>query len=296
MTEETPRERLAYWLYRGLERVAMSVPETAGRALALAGGRLAFRALDGVRLTVERNQAMVLGEEPGSPLARSAAREAFELYARYWFDTFRLRTLPPEEIKARTEIVGIERIDRALERGRGCITALPHMGNWDLAGAWLAVNGYRIVSVAEELRPRRLAELFLRHREALGMRIIPLAGDGHVGQQLARLLSENWIVALVADRDLSGRGVPVEMFGSPRRLPAGPALLSLSTGAPLMVCPVYTRPAGWRIEIGEPLSAPRTRNTREDVATLTRLMAREFERAIAACPVDWHMFQPAWER
>ncbi|HZP90321.1 MAG TPA: phosphatidylinositol mannoside acyltransferase, partial [Actinomycetota bacterium] len=106
---------------------------------------------------------------------------------------------------------------------------------------------------------------------------------------------ENWIVALVADRDLSGRGVPVEMFGAPRRLPAGPALLSLSTGAPLLVCPVYTTPTGWRIEIGERLTAPRTGSTREDVAALTRMMAREFERAIAARPVDWHMFQPAWE-
>jgi len=102
-------------------------------------------------------------------------------------------------------------------------------------------------------------------------------------------------VALVADRDLTGRGIEVEMFGATRRVPAGPALLSLSSGAPLVVCPVYTRDDGWEVRIGEPLEIERTGVMREDVAALSRLMAERFERAIAAKPTDWHMFQPAWD-
>jgi KDO2-lipid IV(A) lauroyltransferase len=223
-----------------------------------------------------------------------STREAFDLYGRYWYDTIRLRALPREVVNRRVDIRGLERIDAALERGGGCICVLPHMGNWDLAGHYLAVNGYPLASVAEELRPARLSELFLRHREELGMKIIPLTRNGHVGQQLKQLLSENWIVALVADRDLSGRGVEVEMFGATRMVPAGPALLSLSSGAPLMVCPVYTLPTGWRIEIGTPLEIERTGDTRRDVVELSRLMAAKFERAVAARPPDWHLFQPGW--
>jgi KDO2-lipid IV(A) lauroyltransferase len=157
------------------------------------------------------------------------------------------------------------------------------------------VKGYPIVSVAEELRPPRLSELFLRHREELGMKIISLSKEGHVGQRLKQLLSQNHVVALVADRDLAGRGVDVEMFGEHRRVPAGPALLSLTSGAPLCVCPVYTLPDGWMIEIGEPLEIERTGETKRDVVTLSRLMADGFERAIAAKPPDWHVFQPAWD-
>jgi len=256
---------------------------------------VAYRLLPGVRATVAANQAMVLGREPGSDLVASATKEAFSLYARYWFDTFRARVLPIAELNARTITEGIDHIDRALEGGKGCITVLPHMGNWDVAGRWLATHDYRIASVAEELRPRKLSELFLEHREALGMKIIPLTKDGHVGQQLGALLGQNWIVALVADRDLTGRGVEVEMFGAPRRLPVGPALLSLSTGAPLLVCPVWTTDNGWKIRIGAALETERTGDIRADVTALTRRMAAEFERAIAARPVDWHMFQPAWE-
>ena len=293
---ETAKERAAYWTYRGVERAAMSLPEPLGRRVFSAAGRLAFRTLEGVRRTVAANQAQVLGTSPDSVLAQAAAREAFELYARYWYDTFRIRTLSHHETKARTQMNGVQHIDHALDAGHGCIVALPHMGNWDVAGHWLAINGYRIAAVAEELRPRRLFELFLHHRQELGMRILALAKGENVGQQLARLLADNWIVALVADRDLSGRGVEVEMFGATRKLPAGPALLSLTTGAPLLGCAAYTREEGWRIEISEPIGFEPTGVMRNDVAALTRLLARAFERGIAARPVDWHMFQPAWDR
>ena len=292
---ETRRETLGYWGYRSAEWLAMSLPERTGRRVFETLGRVAHRRLHGVRATVAANQARVLGAEPSDARLDHATREAFELYARFWFDAFRIRTMPEKEFNERIVVIGVENIDRALEAGKGCVCALPHMGNWDAAGHWFGANGYRIAAVAEELRPPRLYELFLRHREELGMRIVGLTKEGHVGQQLKQLLSENWMVALVADRDLTGRGTEVEMFGATRRVPAGPALLSLSSGAPLVVCPVYTRDDGWEVRIEEPLEIERTGLMREDVAALSRLMAERFERAIAAKPTDWHMFQPAWD-
>ena len=292
---ETRRETLGYWGYRSAEWLAMSLPERAGRRVFETLGRVAYRRLAGVRATVAANQARVLGAEPTDARVDHATREAFELYARFWFDAFRIRTMPVPEFNERVVMIGAENIDRALEAGKGCVCALPHMGNWDAAGHWFGANGYRIAAVAEELRPPRLYDLFLRHREELGMRIVALTREGHVGQQLKQLLSENWMVALVADRDLTGRGIEVEMFGATRQVPAGPALLSLSSGAPLVVCPVYTRDDGWEVRIEEPLEIERTGVMREDVAALSRLMAERFERAIAAKPTDWHMFQPAWE-
>jgi lauroyl/myristoyl acyltransferase len=292
---ETRRETLGYWGYRSAEWLAMSLPERAGRRVFETLGRVAYRRLAGVRATVAANQARVLGAEPTDARVDHATREAFELYARFWFDAFRIRTMPVPEFNERVVMVGAQNIDRALEAGKGCVCALPHMGNWDAAGHWFGANGYRIAAVAEELRPPRLYDLFLRHREELGMRIVGLTREGHVGQQLKQLLSENWMVALVADRDLTGRGTQVEMFGATRRVPAGPALLSLRSGAPLVDCPVYTRDDGWEVRIEEPLEIERSGVIGEDVAALSRLMAERFERAIAAKPTDWHMFQPAWD-
>lgn len=293
--EETWREAAFYWGYRALESLAMALPEAIGRrAFSLAAG-LAHRRFAGVRATVAANQAQVLGADVDDELVGVATREAFELYGRYWYDTFRIRRMPDPEVNRRTRGIAYHHLDEALAAGSGCICVLPHMGNWDVAGHHLAINGYPIAAVAEVLRPARLSDLFLRHREELGMRIIPLTKDGHVGQQLKHLLAENWIVALVADRDLGGRGVEVEMFGARRRLPAGPALLSLTSGAPLCVCPVQTLEDGWSVTIGAPIGIERTGETKRDVVELTRRMAAEFERAIAAHPPDWHLFQSGWE-
>jgi len=295
MKGETPKETLAYWGYRSLERVAMALPERIGRWAFAALGRTAYRSLPNLRATVGANQARVLGADPGDDRVALATREAFELYARYWFDAFRIRAMTKDEFNDRMRVVGREHVDRALEAGRGCICVLPHLGNWDAGGHWFGANGYRIAAVAEELRPRRLYELFTRHREQLGMRVIGLEKDAHVGTQLKQLLSENWMVALVADRDLSGRGIEVEMFGAPRRVPAGPALLSLTSGAPLLPAPTATLDRGWEVRFEAPLEIERTGSIRADVAELSRVMASRFERAIAARPTDWHMFQPGWE-
>lgn len=292
---ETWKETTAYWGYRGMESLAMSLPESIGYRAFSAFGRIGHATMDGVRATVAANQAHVLGLPLDDERVRLSTREAFELYARYWYDTFRLHSLPPDVVDAKTDMVDVHHIDRALEQGKGVICALPHMGNWDMGGRWFAANGYRIAAVAEELKPLRLTELFVRHREAFGLRVIPLSKNGHVGQQLKQLLSENWMVALVADRDLGGRGIEVEMFGAPRRLPAGPALLSITSGAPLILTPVFTMPKGWQVRISPPLEFERTGDTKTDVRALTRVMAAEFERSIAANPPDWHMFQPGWD-
>jgi lauroyl/myristoyl acyltransferase len=291
---ETVRDRIVAWQYATMERIATTWPERLGRASFDAYTRMLHVFSPSVRGTVARNLAHVLGDPPDSDVVGAAVRDAFHLYGRYWYETFRIRVMPPEEINKRVIVDGLDHLDRALEAGRGAILALPHMGNWDAAGHFLCVNGYRLAAVAEQLRPMPIFHQFLRHREALGMRIVPLTADRRAGIELATLLADNWLVALVADRDLSGRGVDVEMFGATRKLPAGPALLSLRTRAPLFACAAYTTDEGWFCRIPDPLETEPTGHTRADVTTLTRLLAATFERDIAAKPVDWHMFQPAW--
>jgi lauroyl/myristoyl acyltransferase len=292
---ETFGERLSYWEYRSAERAAMSLPESVGRRLFSLAGALAFRIAPGARRTVKSNLARVLGRDSDSPLVDAAAREAFRSYARYWYDTFRMRVIPPEEFLKRHGSVGLEHIERALEGGRGAVMALSHLGNWDAAGHWLHVLGHSMTAVAEELRPRRVYDLFLQHRRELGMGIVPLVDARKVGEELVRLLAKNELVALVCDRDLKNRGVEVTMFGERRRMPAGPALLSFATGSPLLPCAPSVTEDGWSVLIGPPLEAERTGDRRKDVIALTQRLAEEFERAIGAAPTQWHMFQPAWD-
>jgi phosphatidylinositol dimannoside acyltransferase len=293
---ETLTERLAYLQYRSAERLAMSLPEPVGRGLFSLAGAVAFRIAPNARRTVKSNLARVLGVGPDSPLLDAATREAFSSYARYWYDTFRVRVIPSEELLKRHASLGLEHIERALEHGRGAVLALPHLGNWDVAGHWLRVLGHSMTAVVEELRPRRVYRLFHEHRRALGMGIVPLSDARGAGRELVRLLRQNELIALVCDRDLNNRGVEVTMFGETRRMPAGPALLTLATGSPLLPSAPYVTEEGWSVVINPPLQAERTGNTRSDVASMTQKLAEAFERAIAAAPTQWHMFQPAWDR
>jgi len=291
--EETRKDRAFVFGYRALERAARATPEKTGRAVASRVGRLAFRVAPRVRAVVAANQAQVLGRPVEDPLVKASTREAFELYARYFVDSFHLPDLSDDEMLARVRCDTAHRLHQAFADGKGGICVLPHLGNWDAAGRWMLAIGLPVLAVAEELKPRRLYELFVEHRRSIGMDIVG-SFDLNVGRTLASALAANRMVALVADRDLTGRGVEVEMFGRMRRIPAGPALLSISTGSPLMVTQTYTTPDGWRIEIGEPLSIERTGDRRADVRALTTLVARAFEESITAAPSDWHMFQPGW--
>jgi len=291
---ESLKDRLSYAGFAAVERLATALPEAWGRNLFDLGGEAAFFLAPKTRRVVESNLARVLGREPGSPEVRAAAREAFHSYARYWFEAFRVRVMPDQEVLNRFRIDGREHLERFVREGKGAIMALPHMGNWDAAGKWVALQGWRISAVAELLRPERVFRLFLDHRKALGLNVVPLDDDRKVGEDLVRLLGENHVLALVSDRDLKGRGVLVEMFGEKRRMPAGPALLALATESPLMACSVYDTADGWLI-VMRPVEVERTGNLRADVVALTRRLAAEFERSIAAAPTQWHMFQPAWD-
>jgi lauroyl/myristoyl acyltransferase len=291
---ETFSDRISYAAFAAAEQAAMALPEFAGRRMFDAAALAAFYLAPGARGVVARNLSMVLGREPSSPVVQAATKEAFRSYARYWYDTFHIRAMPREEFHRRCRLEGRHHLEEALERGRGAVLALPHLGNWDVAGAHVAGSGMPVTAVAELLRPERVFRLFLEHRRQLGMRIVPLYDDRKVGEELVRLIGENVLIALVADRDLKGRGVLVEMFGRQRRIPAGPALLSLFTGSPLLPASCYDVEEGWVIRIGGPLEIERTGSMRDDVTSLTRLLAAQFERSISAAPTQWHMFQPAW--
>ena len=273
----------------------MTLPESWGRPLFEEGAGAMFHVASGARRVVAGNLSRVLGKPPSSPLVQAATKEAFRSYGRYWFDSFHARVIPDEEFLKRQVFIGREHLERAFEKGGGLVLALPHLGNWDTAGKWVPFQGWGITAVAELLRPERLYQLFLRHRQGLGMGVLGLSDDRKVAEECIRLLSENELIALVADRDLKGNGVIVEMFGEERRMPAGPALLSLATGCPLMAASCYDTADGWVTYISEPIEIERTESLRDDVTKVTRILASHFERAISAAPTQWHMFQPAWD-
>ena len=225
---------------------------------------------------------------------RAAVQGAFDSYARYYVESFRLPGLPREVVDASFTLDGFERVLEGLSAGKGVILALPHLGGWEWAGRWLADQRHPITVVVEALEPPELFEWFTDLRSNLGMNVVPL-GDGVAGEILSAL-KKNHVVCLLCDRDIRGDGMSVEFFGESTTLPAGPVTLAFRSGAPVIPVGVYftDRYNGHHAVVRPPLQLERSGRLRDDVAAGTQLLARELEFLIRRAPEQWHMFQPNW--
>ncbi len=244
---------------------------------------------------LRRNLRRVVGADVADADLDALVRAGLRSYARYWMETFRLPTLSPPRLQREFLLDGVNLLADAVAAGTGCVVALPHSGNWDHAGAWVCAQGMPLTTVAERLKPERLYQRFLAYRETLGMRIIPTVGGARPPLDvLVESLGQGHIVPLLADRDLSARGIEVDFFGGRARMPAGPALLTLRTGAPLFTASLWYEPGRGRGRIDGPLPVPTTGSLDDRVRELTQTIADHLGRGIAENPQDWHMLQRLW--
>lgn len=295
------RERLTYGLYAGAWGLVRRLPERVAYRLFDAVADLVWRSRRGPVLRLEANLRRARPDASSEQL-RALSRAGLRSYLRYWCDAFRLPDWSRDRVVGSVRVENEHYLRDALGAGRGVLAALMHMGNWDHAGAWASLTGAPVVTVAERLRPERLYTRFLAYREGLGMEILPLTGgDGDLLDTLSRRLRAGRLVPLLADRDLRASGIPVELLGEPTRMPPGPAMLALRTGAALHPVSIWYEPEGSGrhrlvIRFHDEVVAPASGRTREKVTAMTQEVAAVFGTAITAHPEDWHMLQPLWLR
>jgi KDO2-lipid IV(A) lauroyltransferase len=281
------------YAYRGAARVAQLVPSPLVPGVSRLAGRIGAWPQPGGRRMSARHQRRVTGHSERRA-ERRAVGKVFEWYGRYWIEILRL----PVEVRRGSvmpnfTISGFEHVTHALEAGRGVILALPHLGGWEWAAAWMAAQDHHMLAVVEPLQPPELFEWFVRQREAIGLEVVPIGPD--VSRIVLRALRDNRIVCLLSDRDLTGDGVEVEFFGERTTLPAGPATLALRTGAALLPAAVYFGAGrGHHGVVHPPIATSRTGPLRADIARITQCLAHEFEILIRAAPEQWHLLQPNW--
>ncbi|MFZ1439198.1 MAG: phosphatidylinositol mannoside acyltransferase [Candidatus Microthrix subdominans] len=246
------------------------------------------------RLLIGRNLDRATGHRL-TPVRREAlTNAAIRSYGRYWEDLLRLPTVSTRELAANFDSQGLHHLDEAVASGTGPILAMPHVGRWEWAAAWLTrVHGVEVTAVVEAIEPPELFDWFRNKREALGIHVVPLGPDA-VGS-ISRAIKAGHVVCLLSDRDISGGGPEVEFFGERTRLPAGPVTLALRTGALLLPTAVYETP-GNRVlgVVRPPMDLEREGRLRADVARLTQVLAYELEELIAAQPQQWHLQSPNW--
>ncbi|MGC5030466.1 phosphatidylinositol mannoside acyltransferase [Micromonospora sp. DT229] len=278
-------------------RLVRALPRPVAAAAFNAGADRAHRRRGAGATRLRANLRRVVGPELPEAELDDLVRAGLRSYARYWMEAFRLPSLSREQVLATFRLDGAELLAADVAAGRGAVVALPHAGNWDLAGAWVVANGWPLSTVAERLKPEAVYQRFMAFREGLGMEILPTTGGSRPPLDvLTDRLNAGAVVPLLADRDLSARGVEVDFFGGRTRMPAGPALLALRTGAPLYVASLWYEPNAARAAIEGPLPVPGPEEGALDtrVRSLTQLIADGLAAGIARHPQDWHMLQRMW--
>lgn len=278
-------------------RLAGAVPAGVASGTFRLGAELAARRDGAGPRRLRANLARVVPHAAPAELDR-LVRSGLRSYARYWCELFRLPRIDPRVVFRGTEESGRggAAFRAALQAGRGVVFALPHSGNWDAAGVWLVETlrglGHPagFTTVAQRLQPESLYQRFVAHRSRLGFEVVA-AEDGRAAHRaLTGRLRAGGVVCLLADRDLSGTGVQVQLFGEPARLPTGPAQLAALTGAALLPATSGFAADGWSIRIADPVPVAGCRA----VPRATQDLADAFAGLIAAAPQDWHALQPVW--
>ena len=293
-------------LLRGASRAAAAASDQATTLGYLSGWRLVrllperqaqavFRALadqiyrrGGKSIDRLRGNLRVVRPELPEVDLDALTHEAVRSYLRYWCESFRLPAWPIEDVVRRTRTVDVHHLRDALSLGGGAVVPLPHMANWDWAGAWACAELAPLCTVVERLKPERLYDEFVAYRRTLGMEILPLTGGDATLPKLEEWVRGGGLVCLLADRDLSRTSVEVLLCGRAARMPRGPAVLARRTGAPLVPATLHYVGDEMTIHFHPPVPHA---DGDQGIVAMMQGVADAFTAGISEHPQDWHMMQ-----
>jgi lauroyl/myristoyl acyltransferase len=262
------------------------MPRRLRYGLADLGGSAAYALLPGRARRARANYSAFAKGDPSA--SANLARGAFRNYARTILDFLVLEKLL-RELKECSGSLPMEPLFRVLAEGKGAIVVTPHLGNWDLGAAAIATCGYPVHAVTDPFGPPEVDSMIRASRERLGVGVIPIGPSS--ARDALRALRRNEVLLLACDIDKGGSGVPVQFLGQQLVLPAGPATLSLRTGARLS--PGYMRrrnDGSHESRLLEPLAEPDAGDSQKRVTELTQSIATAFEEMIRAEPSQWFAF------
>jgi KDO2-lipid IV(A) lauroyltransferase len=265
------------------------MPLSWARRVGSALGGISYSFAGARRVMAQRHMNRIAPGRNPNALARSV----FANYGRRWGESLWLRPSRVAGLVAAIQTEGFQHLIEAKEAGKGVILALPHSGFFELSASATAALGLHVLSVAERLENPYVTDWFTRMRESFDVRLL-LTDDPQLMRTLIANIGPGTALALVSDRDLNGRGVEVEFFGERTTLPAGPAALSIRTGAPIVPCGTYFTPGANLLVLTESLSIPAEGSVAERTTAMTQELAHRLEALITRDPGQWLVLQPNW--
>lgn len=282
-----------YFLYRFGQFILYRVPPQISFKLASFISDLQYFFSFRDRKAVKGNLQVILNSKEN---LSSLAREVFRNFGRYLVEFFLMARIADQDyLKKNVRVQNLERIERVLAEGKGGVLVTAHIGNWELGAVLMNLLGYPLLAIALPHKERPVNELFNHQREFKGITVVPA---NIAVRRCVEALKENKLIALVADRDFSLHGEIMDFLGRKAFIPKGPAMFSITTGAPII--PVFLiRESNdhFTLSIEEPIYSPIQREGTIEKERLLELMHRYMpviEQKIRQYPAQWLMFRKFW--
>lgn len=287
------RDDLFYLLIVGFIGLLRFLPRRAAISLMRLLGRLGFALAAGPRRRTIEHLTFVYGHEKTPTEIKKLAQRVFVHFATVAGDFVRLPVILREDINQLVTATGLEHLDRAFAEGRGLLMITCHFGNWEMLGAWLARNGYRMSVVGTTLFDPRLDKILVETRDQAGYTNI---ARGKGTRDIIRTLKKGEAVGMLIDQDTKADGVFVNFFGRPAHTPTGPTVLARRLDLPIIPIFSYLQDdLTYRIECLPPLELVKTDNEADDIQINTQKCSDAYEAMIRRFPEQWVWMHKRWK-
>jgi KDO2-lipid IV(A) lauroyltransferase len=283
---------LTYVIFRLAVFLARRLPERWGSAIARGLARLVYR-VSPLSSAGRDNARHVLGPDASTDSVSRLARQAVQSRLLNYYDLLRLSAMPLQELSRRVTFEGLEHLERVVVEKRGAVVASGHIGPMEFMIQAVVGLGYPLIGVTEHLKPERLHRFVMGLRSAHGLNLISTQGSL---LDVYRRLKRGEVLLSAIDRDSTGTGLFVDVFGAPAWMPDGYARVAVRANVPLLFGFCHRAERGGVVnKIYPPIYPDRSLGKEDAVVDLIQQAVRLFEDAVREYPQEWHLSTPIWQ-
>jgi KDO2-lipid IV(A) lauroyltransferase len=248
----------------------------------------------GVRRAVVERQVRAAFPEFGEDEVRRVAKASYESLGRTAIETALLPARSREQVIAMfSRVEGWDIVERAMAKGKGILFVTGHLGNWELAGSFVAARGIPLEAVARRMQNPLFDRYLTETRSRIGMSVIH---DADAVRRVPRAMREEHAVAFLVDQGAVGLASTwVPFFGRLAKTPRGPAVFALRLGAPVVFGAALRQPDG-RYMIGfEEVRTEPTGDREADVDRIVAAYTATLERWVRRAPEQYFWHHRRWK-
>jgi KDO2-lipid IV(A) lauroyltransferase len=286
--------RAEYYTMRATIRLLGALSWDAACGVGERLGALGYRPL-GIRKRVVERQIAAAFPELDRGAVVTLARDSYRHLGRTFVETALLDSLGKDGLQELVESVeGWEEVEDVMSKGKGAVMVTGHIGNWELAGGYVAARGIPLDAIARRMA-NPLFDAYINHtREGLGMTIVH---DSDAVRRTPRSLRAGRAVAFVADQGAKGLASTfVPFFGRPAKTPRGAAVFALRFEVPVLFVVALRKPNGRFRLIVERLEAKRTGDMDSDVDAIVARFTERLEHWVRVVPAQYFWQHRRWKR